>query len=180
MPITLEDISFGRTETAKVVGITDVQLKRWIDRSGMFPEKQRGTGYRMTFDIGDIFTIRAAVVLVDMGMSVESAIRIVDSRSTYGRFLQGKGRGIGVSSKSDFFIYRDGEYVRFGSLNNKNEFIFRDEDAYIFLNTYSIYKYISKSIEEMFREENNTKGLEYLEAWRQGLMKHGIIGADEC
>lgn len=180
MPITLEDISFGRTETAKVVGITDVQLKRWIDRSGMFPEKQQGTGYRMTFGISDIFTIRAAVVLVDMGMSVESAMRIVKSRNTYGRFLHGRGRDVGPFSKNAFVFYKDGKYIHAGSVNEKNEFIFMNEDAYISINTYSIYSYISKSIEEMFREENNTKGLEYLEAWRQGLMKHGVIGADEC
>jgi DNA-binding transcriptional MerR regulator len=71
---------------SSLTGVNSVTLRAWERRYRLIRPKRTGSGHRL-YDQGDIDRIRHAVSLVDKGMSISQAARLIHHRESHGQAL---------------------------------------------------------------------------------------------
>ena len=102
----IERFSVGITSAAHVVGVSETDIRSWINREGLFPEKRRGQGVPLSFTIQNFVTLAAVRALISAGFTVRAACEAIRPYEVYGAFLENHdfilsmneaGRLIGIS-----------------------------------------------------------------------------------
>ncbi len=84
----IERISVGIASAAHVVGVSETDIRSWINREGMFPEKRRGQGVPLSFTIRSFFNLAAVRALITGGYTIRAACEAIRPHSVYGAFLE--------------------------------------------------------------------------------------------
>lgn len=79
--------SFDRAETARVAGVSEDQVRNWMDRYKLFPEKRQGRGYHISFGLREIMKLSAVSSLIHSGISPLHACEALDPYSVFGTWL---------------------------------------------------------------------------------------------
>ncbi len=102
----IERIAIGITSAAHVVGVSETDIRSWVNREGMFREKRRGQGVALSFTIQDLFILAAVRALISAGFTVRAACEAIRPYGVYGAFLANRdfilsmnraGRLVGLS-----------------------------------------------------------------------------------
>lgn len=88
--VEIERISVGIASAAHVVGVSETDIRSWINREGMFPEKRRGQGVPLSFTIQDLFNLAAVRALNSAGFTVRAACEAIRPHTVYGAFLENR------------------------------------------------------------------------------------------
>jgi hypothetical protein len=87
MRADFESYSVNRETAAEICGITDNQLRLWVDRVDLFPEKRKGRGYHTSYDLKDLMKIAAVATLVESTLSVNEACDALRPYTVYSTYL---------------------------------------------------------------------------------------------
>ncbi len=104
--VKIERFSVGIASAAHVVGVSETDIRSWINREGLFPEKRRGQGVPLSFTIQNIFILAAVRALISAGFTVRAACEAIRPYEVYSAVLENHdfilsmneaGRLIGIS-----------------------------------------------------------------------------------
>ncbi len=73
----MENWALSREEAARVVGLTEAQLKNYQTRYAPFPEKKEGTGRPTSYDFSDIVNFAVMVQMIEDGFAPSQAAEAV-------------------------------------------------------------------------------------------------------
>ncbi len=86
--VDIERFSVRIASAAHVVGVSQTDIRSWINREGMFPEKRRGQGVALSFMIQDLFNLAAVRALISAGFTIRAACEAIRPYEVYGAFLE--------------------------------------------------------------------------------------------
>ncbi len=86
--VEIERYSVRIASAAHVVGVSETDIRSWINREGMFPEKRRGQGVALSFTIQDLFNLAAVRALISAGFTIRAACEAIRPYEVYGAFLE--------------------------------------------------------------------------------------------
>jgi DNA-binding transcriptional MerR regulator len=86
--VKIERFSVRIASAAHVVGVSETDIRSWINREGLFPEKRRGQGVPLSFTIQDFFILAAVRALISAGFTVRAACEAIRPYSVYGALLE--------------------------------------------------------------------------------------------
>ena len=104
--VEIERFSVRIASAAHVVGVSETDIRSWINRERMFAKKRRGQGVALSFTIRDLFNLAAVRALISAGFTVRAACEAIRPYEVYGHFLANDdfilsmneaGRLIGIS-----------------------------------------------------------------------------------
>ena len=78
----------GIASAAHVVGVSETDIRSWINREGMFSEKRRGQGVPFSFTVQDLFNLAAVRALISAGFTIRAACEAIRPYSVYGALLE--------------------------------------------------------------------------------------------
>ncbi len=86
--VEIERFSVRIASAAHVVGVSETDIRSWINRERMFPEKRRGQGVALSFTIQNLFNLAAVRALISAGFTVRAACEAIRPYEVYGAFLE--------------------------------------------------------------------------------------------
>ncbi|MCZ6587441.1 MAG: MerR family transcriptional regulator [Alphaproteobacteria bacterium] len=86
--VDIERFSVRIASAAHVVGVSETDIRSWINREGMFSEKRRGQGVPFSFTVQDLFNLAAVRALISAGFTIRAACEAIRPYSVYGALLE--------------------------------------------------------------------------------------------
>ncbi len=86
--VEIERFSVRIASAAHAVGVSETDIRSWINREGMFSEKRRGQGVPLSFTIQNLFNLAAVRALISAGFTVRAACEAIRPYEVYGSFLE--------------------------------------------------------------------------------------------
>jgi hypothetical protein len=89
----IENSSISTAALCRILDVPAHEFRSWIERHGLFRQKQAGSGRGYGFSIQNVFTAAAVHALIEAGFTTREAVDAIQPYvSPYDEFLRGETR----------------------------------------------------------------------------------------